>query len=417
MEKSIFRQVSLDRLSSPEQLDQLMRVTSPKGWVALTSLFLLLAGAVVWACVGSIPTTAAGQGVIVRRGGVLNVVTRGGGLVLKLNVKVGDKIEANQIVATIGQPVLAEKINSMRQTLAEAERQRGHAMQIRTNSSRLQIEALDRQHANAELQIKELEDQEKLTAEQAAADEQLVTKGLITKQQAIATKQKLISLQDEVATLRAQQKQFDAQKFNLESQPQQEDEEMQARISALRRDLAGAEKELNMAETVVSPYSGEVLEIKAHPGGTVSMGEPIFSIQPDVKNLELVAYLPSSQAKETKVGMEAQISPSLIKREEYGFMKGEVEYVSNYPATSAALMSNFENESLAKVLSGSGPVTEVRILLKTSSNTSSGFQWSTSKGPDVLISSGTICSIKVVTKRQRPISLMFPYIREKMGMS
>ncbi|HET7871075.1 MAG TPA: NHLP bacteriocin system secretion protein [Terriglobales bacterium] len=417
MEKSIFRQVSLDRLSSPEQLDQLMRVTSPKGWVALTAVFLLLAGAVVWSCVGSIPTTAAGQGVIVRRGGVLNVVTRGGGLVLDLNVKVGDKIRANQIVATIGQPVLAEKINAMRQTLAEAQRQREHAMQIRTNSSKLQIDALDRQRANAELQIKELEDQEKLTTEQVAADDQLVEKGLITKQQAIGTKQKLISLRDGMASLRAQIKQFDAQKFSFESQPQQEDEEMQARISSLQRELAGAEKELNMAETVVSPYSGEVLEVKAHPGGTVSMGAPIFSIQPDVTNLELVAYLPSSQAKETKVGMEVQISPSLIKREEFGFMKGEVEYVSNYPATTAALMSNFENESLARVLSGSGPVTEVRVRLRGSSYTPSGFEWSTSKGPDILIRSGTICSLKVVTKRQKPISLMFPYIREKLGMS
>jgi HlyD family secretion protein len=417
MEKSIFRQVSLDRLSSPEQLDQLMRVTSPKGWVALIAVFLLLAGAIVWACVGSIPTTAAGQGVIVRRGGVLNVVTRGGGLVLNLNVKVGDKIQANQIVATIGQPVLTEKINAMRQALAEAQRQREHALQIRTNSSKLQIDALDRQRANAELQIKELEDQEKLTTEQVAADDQLVEKGLITKQQAIGTKQKLISLRDGMASLRAQIKQFEAQKFSFESQPQQEDEEMQARISSLQRELAGAEKELNMAETVVSPYSGEVLEIKAHPGGTVSMGAPIFSIQPDVANLELVAYLPSSQAKETKVGMEVQISPSLIKREEFGFMKGEVEYVSNYPATTAALMSNFENESLARVLSGSGPVTEVRVLLRGSSHTPSGFEWSTSKGPDILLSSGTICSLKVVTKRQKPISLMFPYIREKLGMS
>jgi HlyD family secretion protein len=417
MEKSIFRQVSLDRLSSPEQLDQLLRVTGPRSWVALTAIFLLLAGAVLWGCVGSIPTTAAGQGVIVRRGGVLNVVTRGGGLVLGLSVKVGDKIGANQVVATIGQPVLAERINAMRQTFLEAQRQREHAMQIRTNSTKLQIEALERQHANAELQIQELQEQEKLTTEQEAADEQLVAKGLITKQQALATRQKLVGLQDEIATLQAQEKQLDAQRFSIQSQPQQEDEEMQTRISSLQRDLLGAEKELSMAENVVSSYSGEVLEIKAHPGDTVSMGEPVISIQPDAQNLELVAYLPSTQAKETKVDMEVQISPSLIKREEYGFMKGEVVYVSNYPATPAALMSNFENESLARVLSGTGPVTEIRVLLKPSSDTPSGFAWSTSKGPNITISSGTICSIQIVTKRQKPISLMFPYIKEKIGLS
>jgi HlyD family secretion protein len=417
MEKSIFRQVSLDRLSSPEQLDQLLRVTGPRSWVALASVFLLVSGAVLWGCVGSIATTANGQGVIVRRGGVLNVVTRGGGLVLTLNVKVGDKIQANQVIATIGQPVLAEKINAMRQTLVEAQRQREHSIQIRTNSTKLQIEALERQHANSELQIQEIQEQEKLTTEQAAADEQLVAKGLITKQQAIATRQRLVALQDQVAALRAQQKQLDAQKFAIASQPQQEDEEMKTRLAGLQRDLAGAEQELSMAENVVSAYSGEVLEVKAHPGGTVRTGEPVLSIQPDAQNLELVAYLPSAQAKETKIGMEVQISPSMIKREEYGFMKGEVVYVSNYPATEAALMSNFENESLARVLSGSGPVTEIRVLLKPSPRTPSGFQWSTSKGPNITISSGTICSIGIVTKRQKPITLMFPYIKEKAGLS
>ena len=39
----IFRKVALERLSSPEQLDQLMQVTSPKGWLALAGLGALLA--------------------------------------------------------------------------------------------------------------------------------------------------------------------------------------------------------------------------------------------------------------------------------------------------------------------------------------------------------------------------------------
>jgi len=34
---SIFRQAALDRLSSPEQLDRLMQVTLPTGWIALVA--------------------------------------------------------------------------------------------------------------------------------------------------------------------------------------------------------------------------------------------------------------------------------------------------------------------------------------------------------------------------------------------
>jgi HlyD family secretion protein len=417
MEKSIFRKISLDRLSSPEQLDQLMRVTGPKTWIGLGAIFVVLTVAVVWGYTGSIPTTANGQGVVLRRGGVLNVVTRGGGLVLSLDVKVGDKIAANQVVARVAQPVLAEKINAMRQALGEAEQQRQRSFRTRTNAAKLQLEALQRQRANAERQIQEQEEQARLTIQQAAADDQLVAKGLITRQQALATRQKLVAIQDQIANLKAQEKQIDAQRFSVESQPLEEDADMQIRISSLRRDLAGAEQELSLAENVVTPYGGEVLELKVSPGGNVSMGAPILSIQPDAQSLELVAYLPSSQAKETKVGMEAQVSPSAVKREEYGFIRAEVTYVSNFPATSAALMRNFENESLARALSSTGPVTEVRINLRPDPRTPSGFQWSTSKGPNLALSGGTICTVQVVTKRQKPITLMFPYIKEKLGLS
>jgi HlyD family secretion protein len=115
--------------------------------------------------------------------------------------------------------------------------------------------------------------------------------------------------------------------------------------------------------------------------------------------------------------MEVQVSPTNIKREEYGFMKGEVAYVSDYPATPAALMRNFENEALATAMSSSGPVTEVRVALKGDSETPTGFKWSASKGPSTIITSGTICTVRIVTKQQQPISLVFPYIKKKLGVS
>ena len=279
------------------------------------------------------------------------------------------------------------------------------------------MEALERRRANDELQIQELGDQVKLTDEQITADEQLVTKGLITRQQALEVKQKLVKIQDQIATLKAEVKQLDAQKFSIESAPQREETTMRDRIANLQRDLAASRKELSMAENVISPYDGQVLELKVSSGSNVTMGQPILSIQPDEHNLELVAYVSSSNAKEIKNGMEVQVSPTSIKREEYGFMKGDVVYISDYPATPAALMRNFENEALTSALSASGPVTEVRVALHRNSETPTGFEWSASKGPETIITSGTICGIQIVTKRQQPISLVFPYIKKKLGVS
>jgi hypothetical protein len=62
---SIFRKESLERLSSPEQLDQLMQVVSPKSWLPLASLGLLVGLALLWSIFGRIPITAIGRGILV----------------------------------------------------------------------------------------------------------------------------------------------------------------------------------------------------------------------------------------------------------------------------------------------------------------------------------------------------------------
>ena len=44
----LFRKAALDKLASPERLDVLMHVTSPKGWAALMMMGVILSSAVVW---------------------------------------------------------------------------------------------------------------------------------------------------------------------------------------------------------------------------------------------------------------------------------------------------------------------------------------------------------------------------------
>jgi hypothetical protein len=69
VQDKLFRKVALERLSSPEQLDQLMQVTGPKSWLALAALFALLVVVVVWGIFGSIAITVEGTGVLHTDGG------------------------------------------------------------------------------------------------------------------------------------------------------------------------------------------------------------------------------------------------------------------------------------------------------------------------------------------------------------
>ena len=57
MDNSIFREKSLERISSPEQLDDYIKVSNPGVWLIVSALLVLLVGAVAWGFLGKITDT------------------------------------------------------------------------------------------------------------------------------------------------------------------------------------------------------------------------------------------------------------------------------------------------------------------------------------------------------------------------
>ena len=50
----IFREKSLERVSSPEALNDYIRVTTPSVWLVLAALIILLGGMLVWSIFGTV---------------------------------------------------------------------------------------------------------------------------------------------------------------------------------------------------------------------------------------------------------------------------------------------------------------------------------------------------------------------------
>ena len=65
----LYRKESLDHIQSPEQLDQVLRVTNPGVWLLLTAVILLLAGLLIWGSFTYIDSVARGSAEV--NGGVL----------------------------------------------------------------------------------------------------------------------------------------------------------------------------------------------------------------------------------------------------------------------------------------------------------------------------------------------------------
>jgi uncharacterized membrane protein YgcG len=60
----LFRQKALDNLSTPDELTDRLKVTNPSVWAVLAAVIVLLAGLIAWACVGTLPTKADAQVVV-----------------------------------------------------------------------------------------------------------------------------------------------------------------------------------------------------------------------------------------------------------------------------------------------------------------------------------------------------------------
>lgn len=56
--ETVFRKETLERISSPEQLTDYLRITNPGVWVILSAVILLLAGLFAWSMIGTLETTA-----------------------------------------------------------------------------------------------------------------------------------------------------------------------------------------------------------------------------------------------------------------------------------------------------------------------------------------------------------------------
>ena len=416
MAKEIFRKVSLDRLSSPEQLDQLLSVTNAKGWIALVALCGTLLAGLAWGVVGDINTTVSGQGVIVRKGGVYNVVTLASGLVTDVKVKVGDMIQPGQVVAHVAQPTALERVRAANADLAATRFAKDRMMEAKDEGDKARLDVMSQQESAINQEIKDTNEQIRILNDQVPVDQQLLQKGLITKQTALQTQQKIATLGENISKLKAQLSQLQSDRVSMRNDQSRLSLENGTRIDDAVRKVKMAQQDLDLSSKVTASNAGRVVEVKVYPGAVVSGGAPILAIEPLGNNLQAIVYVSSGQAKEIKPGMQANISPSGVQREEYGYMFGTVLTVGEYPATSEAISRTFENDALARSMLAGGPVTELQVAFIADPGTVSGYKWSSPKGPPSTVSSGSVCSVDVVTRQEPPISLVIPYVKKKLGL-
>ncbi|HTY42339.1 MAG TPA: NHLP bacteriocin system secretion protein [Thermoanaerobaculia bacterium] len=377
--EGLFRRSALEKLSSPEQLDVMMQVTSPAGWLALAGTGVILLFVVVWSVVGKIAIRVDGQGLLLRGSAVLDITSGAQGRVTEVLVKPGDRLAVGQVVARLAQPEL----------------------QLRIDNTREQIRTLSAQGAESGARgdsvIAQYQSQVRDLREKVETQKKLVQRGLLTRGTLLRTQADLAAAEQAIA-------QNEITKSGQEN-----------RIDDLKHQLKEFEEKLASSTEVKSSYTGRVLEVTVGPGGLVSEGTRILTLEPLDAPLQTVIYLPASEGKRVRPGMQVRISPSTVKVEEYGFMIGTVKSVSEFPVTPEGLRRVLRNDKLVETLMGKSAPIEVVASLIPDSKTPSGYRWSSSKGPPTQVMSGTLAAASVVVESRRPISYVLPVIKRSLG--
>ena len=272
-ERGLFRQAALERLSTPDRLDELIEVTSPRSWLSLVAVVGLLAAVAAWGVYGSVSSVVRGEGMLIREGSLQTVDSPVSGKVDALFVRLGDDVEPGQLIARIIEPVTGGVTN------------------------------------------------------------------------------------------------------------------------------------------VNSFEAGRVLEIRTTPGSPVAVGAAILSLERAGGPLEAVLYVGPSEVAKVHSGMEVQVAPASVKKEEFGLVLGHVSAVGTFPASRVSMEHALGNADVAAALAAAGPRNEVHVQLTSNSATLNGYLWTSTLGPPIVLANGTLCSADIVTEQQAPIQLLFARVQ------
>ncbi len=411
----MFRKAALAKLASPEQLDSLMQVTTPKGWLALTACVVLIVAALVWGLLGRTAEQVNGAGILLKQGGIFGIESRGGGMISEVRVNVGDQVKAGDVVVRVTQSEAAETIRQTKAQLDELRTNRDRSLTLVMRNRDAELRSLEDERRRLDSATAALRKQVAFLEERLAAQREALRQGLITGDQVQATAQELEGARGNLISNQGQVASTAAREATVSNQAEQSSFSLDQEIRRTERTLELTELRFKEGTEVVSPYSGRVVSRTVDPGQEVQPGQAVLYIELSGEPLEVVAYVPLQGAR-LRPGVTTQMSPEGIAWEEYGYMLGEVVSVTQAPANPEAMNRLLHNQTLIQQFTASGSVYEVRIRPRTDPSTPSGFAWTSREGPPLKIGSGTLLRVQIPVQVRRPIELVVPVVRKWLGI-
>jgi HlyD family secretion protein len=237
--------------------------------------------------------------------------------------------------------------------------------------------------------------------------------------QKITTEKSFLDNRGQASELEAQIQSLNTRYKQLEQENLQATNTRQNDIAEVERTIAQTKQQIAERSQIRSPQSGCILELGGAVGQVVNPGTRFGTLQSQTSGstqINAIMYFDVKDGKRIKPGMTMQITPDTVKRERFGGIVATVKSVSSYPVTSSTVATKVGNAELAESLTGKTAKVEIVANLGTDDRNPSGYQWSSSKGPNLKLTAGTTTNVKVNVEEQAPIAYLLPFLREWSGI-
>ncbi len=195
------------------------------------------------------------------------------------------------------------------------------------------------------------------------------------------------------------------------------------------------------------PHDGVVTEVYAERGSYVERGERLLRFT----NQGVTAYVPASQAgillshkeenesfkafesivyiypqsyagrqfrqiksyvtfkdlRKLSVGMEVQVSPADLPREEYGYIIGHITDISEYPVRRDDVAKYFDSEEIASAVLPEEAAYEIDVLVDLSPVNPEQLYWSNRVPENGDLQIGAFCNLQILTRKRAISDILF----------
>jgi len=318
----------------------------------LAAIIIFFLGFGSWAAFAPLDAAVVAPGVVVVSGNRQTVQHRDGGVISRLAVREGDRVERNQILIELGSPELVAQEQALLSQVLDLQMQRARlsaeqrgARTLRPPPEWATLSPEDRIAAQAAFdrnqreagrgdwspfdariagyrgEIAALGQQETLLREELAGMRELADEQLVPMTRVRALERSLAEIQGRRASL-----------TSLIATTQQERYEdlrqVDARLAELTPQLAGVRERLELTR-IRAPSEGTVVGLTVHTvGGVVRAGERLMDVVPEGQDLIVEAQVRPEDADNLAPGQTTEVRITAFHGRDMPIVNGEVRNVS-----------------------------------------------------------------------------------------